>query len=175
MKLQMLSHALLVLSLTAVIGQSNSADNDKQIPVTDATFKCLTEMTAVGAYFVDNLFGNLQGTLDAANSTTGAKFPPGSLISLVPNEAMIKHNEGFDAATNDWEFFLLTVTAEGATVAARGTTEVGNRAGTCLGCHQLAKPEWDLVCGTTHGCAPLPFTREQIVGVQQADLRCKPQ
>ena len=174
MKYPQLSRVLLVLSLMAVIGQSNSADNDKQIPITDATFKCLTEMTQAGNYFVSNLLGNLQTTLDAANSTTGAIFPPGSVVSLVPNEAMVKHQNGWNASTNDWEFFLLDIAAEGTTIAARGTTEVGNQAGTCLGCHQLARPEWDLICGTTHGCAPLPFTREQIMGVQKADLRCKP-
>jgi len=156
----------------AFIGQSNSADDSKKIDIPDSAFKCLTELTASGSFFIDNLLGNLEATLQVANSSSGGKFPPGSLVTLVPNEVMIKHQEGWNPGTNDWEFFLLNVSADGANIAARGTEEVGNQAGSCFGCHQLARPEWDLVCGINHGCAPLPFTREQIQGVQNSDPRC---
>ncbi|MFM1895147.1 MAG: hypothetical protein RLZZ385_221 [Pseudomonadota bacterium] len=164
---------LLGLSLLA-ISHSHTADNDKQLPVSEDTFKCLTDMTkAEGqAYFVDNLLGNLEATLAAAQSPEGGKFPAGSVVSMVPNEVMIKHQEGWNPATNDWEFFLLNVAAEGTTIASRGTVEVVNRAGSCMGCHQLAQPQWDLICSNTHGCAPIPFTREQIAGVQAQDPRC---
>jgi hypothetical protein len=174
MSSSIIKRAAILLSLLAIVGQSNSADLEKQIPVNDDTFKCLSDMTKAGDYFVDNLLGNIQATLDAANSETGATFPPGSVVSLVPNEAMVKHQPGWDESTNDWEFFLLDIAEEGSTIASRGTTDIGNQAGTCLSCHQLARPEWDLICGTTHGCAPLPFTREQIQMVQGADLRCRP-
>lgn len=163
---------LLLIASVFVIGQSNSADNSKQIDVTEAAFKCLTDLAASGEFFVDNLLGNLDATLEVANSATGGTYPAGSLVTLVPNEAMIKHEEGWNPATNDWEFFLLDVSAEGTSIAQRGGVEVTNRAGSCFGCHQLARPEWDLICGMNHGCAPLPFTREQIRGVQQSDPRC---
>ena len=155
-----------------MVSQSNSADNSKQIDVTEAAFKCLTDLAASGEFFVDNLLGNLDATLEVANSETGGSFPAGSLVTLVPNEAMVKHEEGWNPATNDWEFFLLDVSAEGTEIAQRGGVEVANPAGSCFGCHQLARAEWDLICGQNHGCAPLPFTREQIRGVQQADPRC---
>lgn len=167
-----LKSLLLILLSAAFITQSNSADDSKKIAIPDSAFKCLTELTASGAFFVDNLLGNLQATLAVANSDSGGKFPPGSMVSLVPNEVMIKHNQGWNPGTNDWEFFLLNVSAEGTSIAARGAEEVANRAGSCFGCHQLARPEWDLVCGVDHGCAPLPFTREQIRGVQNSDPRC---
>ena len=163
---------LLILTSLFIVAQSNSADNSKQIDVTEAAFKCLTDLAASGEFFVDNLLGDLDATLAVANSEEGGTYPAGSLVTLVPNEAMIKHEEGWNPATNDWEFFLLNVSEEGTNIAQRGGIEVVNPAGSCFGCHQLARPEWDLICGQNHGCAPLPFTREQIRGVQQSDPRC---
>ena len=162
----------LVLVSVGFISQSNSVDVSKAIEIPESAFKCLTELSASGDFFVDNLLGNLDGTLAVANSDTGGKYPPGSLVTLVPNEAMVKHEEGWNPDTNDWEFFLLNVTPEGTTIQARGGIEVANQAGSCFGCHQLARPEWDLICGTDHGCAPLPFTLDQIRAVQLNDPRC---
>lgn len=168
-----LKSILLIMSL-GLISQAHTADNSKQIPVTETTFKCLADMTkAEGlAYFVDNLLGDVAATLAAATSATGGKFPPGSVVSMVPNEVMIKHQEGWNPATNDWEFFLLNVSVEGTSIASRGGAEVVNRSGSCMGCHALAQPQWDLICSNDHGCAPIPFTREQIAQVQQRDPRC---
>ena len=164
---------LLVLLLPMLyLGQSHSADNSKQLDIDESVFRCLSELAASGAFFVDNLLGDLEATLSVANSDSGGVYPPGSLVTLVPNEVMIKHQPGWNPATNDWEFFLLDVSAEGTRIAARGGIEVSNAAGSCFGCHQLARPEWDLICGTDHGCAPIPFTREQIRGVQMSDPRC---
>lgn len=167
--------ALLLGGALAMIGSAFSADQSKQIPVTADLFKCLTEMMPVEGqiYFVDNLLGDLDGTLAVAESASGGRFPAGSVISMVPNEVMVKHQEGWNPATQDWEFFLLSVSADGARIDARGGVEVGNRAGSCMGCHQLSQPQWDLICSNTHGCAPIPFTREQIAGVQAADPRCQ--
>jgi hypothetical protein len=163
--------SLLFIS-AAIISQSYSADDSKKIDIADSAFKCITEFAASGAFFVDNLLGDLDATLEVAASSAGGAFPAGSLLSLVPNEVMIKHREGWNPATNDWEFFLLDVSAQGTSIIARGGEEVSNSAGSCFGCHQLARPEWDLVCGSNHGCAPIPFTREQIRGVQSGDPRC---
>lgn len=165
---------LLCFSLTA-ISQSNSQDADKQLDVTEALFKCLTEMTksSSGAFFVDNMLGDLDATVAVANSETGGQYPAGSVISLVPTEVMIKHQAGWNEATSDWEFFELTVSEAGSEIAVRGTTEVVNRfGGNCFGCHMLATPEWDLICGIGHGCAPLPIDRETIANIQNTDPRC---
>lgn len=143
--------------------------------MTEDLFKCLTEMSKSGSgtFFVDNLLGNNAATESVAASTTGGQYPPGSVISLVPTEVMIKHNPGWNAETNDWEFIELNVSAEGSTIVTRGTTNVVNRfGGNCFDCHKLARPEWDLICGTDHGCAPLPFDRTAIMGIQNADPRC---
>ena len=153
-----------------------SADDAKKIEVTDETFKCLTEMTPVRGFFVANLLGKLEDTLKVANSASGGRYPPGSVIQLVPTEVMVKHREGFSPATNDWEFFELEVSASSSKIKVRGVTEVVNRfGGNCFGCHAAAKPQWDLICEQDHGCAPLPIPAARIVAIQKADPRCKAQ
>lgn len=175
MKFRMMSR-LVGLAITALfLTQSHSQDASKQIDVTAALFDCITEMSkaASGMFFVDNILGNLEATQAVADSETGGIYPPGSLISLVPTEVMIKHNEGWNPDTSDWEFIELNVSETGSEIAVRGTTDVVNRfGGNCFDCHKLARPEWDLICGTDHGCAPLPINRETIIGIQNSDPRC---
>lgn len=131
------------------------------------------EQGGYGAFFVDNVLGNRAETEAVAQSATGGKYPPGTIISLVPTEVMLKHQPGWNAATSDWEFIELEVSAAGSTIIRRGTTDVVNRfGGNCFDCHKLARPEWDMVCGTDHGCAPPPFSREDILAVQAQDPRC---
>ena len=150
------------------------AEEGKQIPVSDETFKCLTEMTPARGFFVANLLGNLDDTLTIANSPAGGRYPPGTMIQLVPTEVMIKHKEGWNPVTKDWEFFELEVSESGSKIKVRGVNEVVNRfGGNCFGCHVAARPEWDLICEKGHGCAPLPITTERIVATQKADPRCK--
>ena len=167
--------SLVFLFAFILVEQSSSEDASKKLTVDETNFRCLTEMekTELGAYFVDNVLGNLEETLAVANSADGGVFPAGSVISLVPTEVMVKHEAGWNEATNDWEFIELSVSAEGSSIVSRGTTEVVNQfGGNCFGCHMLARPEWDLVCGSDHGCAPLPITRETIVNIQNGDPRC---
>jgi hypothetical protein len=164
-----LTRCILLLALTSAI----AADAGKQIPVDDKTFKCLTEMTPVRGFFVANLLGKLDDTVKVAKSPNGGKYPPGSVVQLVPGEVMVKHHEGWSPATRDWEFFELDNSASGSKIKVRGTTEVVNRfGGNCFGCHVAARPEWDLICEKDHGCAPLPIKTEQIVAIQKADPRC---
>jgi hypothetical protein len=136
------------------------------------SFRCITQMAAVRQFYVDNLRGNLDATLAAANSGTGAVYPPGSVIQLIPGEAMVKRNKGFNDATHDWEFFELGPSKGGTQVLQRGTVGVANSLGTCLGCHAQAAEQWDLVCETSHGCAPLSVTRAMIGALQRTDPRC---
>ena len=42
------------------------------------SFRCITKMTPVRQFYVDNLQGNLDATLAAANSKVGAVYPTGS-------------------------------------------------------------------------------------------------
>ncbi len=137
------------------------------------SFPCITKMTPVRQFYVDNLRGNLDATLAAANSTTGALYPPGSVLQLIPGEAMVKRDKGFNTETLDWEFLELDVTKDGTKIRKRGAAEVVNRfGGNCFGCHAPAGAQWDLVCETDHNCAPLPVTRAMIRALQRTDPRC---
>ncbi len=163
-----------VLLLTPLNAEEHTAVADSSdIQVTAETFRCVTEMIPVRHFFVDNLIGNLEGTLEIANSEDGGVYPPGSVVQLVPTEVMVKHGEGWNAATRDWEFFELDVTSEGSAIRNRGFVDVVNRfGGNCFACHIKARPEWDLICEKDHGCEPLPVTAEQILHLQQSDPRC---
>ena len=75
--------------------------------------------------------------------------------------------------TRDWEFFELDISKDGPQIRKRGFADVVNRfGGNCFACHTAARPEWDLVCETGHGCAPIPVTRAMIGAPQRTDPRC---
>ena len=152
---------------------ADKPDAPEGLSVDASSFKCLQQMTRVRHFYVDNLLGDLQSTVDVAESTSGGVYPPGSVVQLVPGEVMVKHPAGFNAATRDWEFFELDVSAEGSTIRNRGFVDVVNRfGGNCFGCHIKARPEFDLICEQDHGCDPIPVTREQIAAIQEGDPRC---
>ncbi len=129
-------------------------------------------MTPVRGFFVTNLTGNLAGTLSVARSLTGGVYPTGTLLQLVPQEAMVKHRPGWNPATDDWEFFALNVSATGTAITTRGIQNVVNRfGGNCASCHMAAKGKFDFVCEHDHGCAPLPISDAIIKAIQLADPR----
>ena len=80
-------------------------------------------MTPVRHFYVDNVLGNLTATLAAANAPKGAPYPPGSVVQLVPGEAMVKREPGVSPATGDWEFFELNVDGKGTKIHKRGFTD----------------------------------------------------
>ena len=184
----LLTHAALVaipITIAVAVGCS-SADDDggggaattdttavEDVVVDAGDFKPLAEMTRVRGFFVDNVAGDLEGTLAVANDPEGGAYPVGTVIQLIPQEAMVKRAPGFDPDSNDWEFFTLDVTGAGTTIVTRGGSEVVNRfSGTsCAGCHSAAEPQFDFVCEDDHGCAPLPVGNDVITAIQNADPR----
>ena len=56
-------------------------------------------MTPVRQLYVNNLRGNLDATLAAANSAIETVYPPGTVLQLVPDEAMVKRDKGFNRET----------------------------------------------------------------------------
>lgn len=145
----------------------------RELTIDASSFGCLSDMAEVRHFYVGNLLGNLDATVAVAESTTGGVYPPGSVVQLVPTEAMVKLAPGVSPATRDWEFFELDVTAEGSSITTRGFGNVENRfGGNCLDCHIEAEPQYDLICELDHGCDPIPVTREQIAAIQAADPRC---
>jgi hypothetical protein len=139
----------------------------------DADFECILDWAKVRKFRITNKLGHIDETLAVANAPGTADYPIGTVIQLIPTEAMVKRREGFDPSSNDWEFFFLSVSAMGTTISNRGTTDVVNGfGGNCLNCHSKAAPQWDFVCEEGHGCDPLPFTPAQIEMVQNSDPRC---
>jgi hypothetical protein len=152
---------------------ANAADSHSA-PITEKSFKCITDMTHVRHFYVDNLNGNLKETVRVASSDKGEPYPAGSVLQLVPTEVMVKREKGFNPTTKDWEFFELDLSKTGSTIRTRGFVEVSNRfGGNCFNCHVKARPEFDLVCDVTHGCDPIPFTRAMSGALQRTDPRCE--
>jgi hypothetical protein len=135
-------------------------------------FVNILDMTPVRGYFIDNRLGHLEEAIAVANDPAGGTYPVGTIIQLIPQEAMVKRAAGFSPATNDWEFFSLAVSPEGTEILARGGPDVINQfGGSCADCHSAAEPQFDLVCEDTHGCAPLPIGDDVIQAVQASDPR----
>lgn len=158
---------------TAQTAPAPTAAAPKPIEITEKTFRCMRDMTHVRGFYVDNIAGNLDGTLAVARSPTGGVYPPGSIVQLFPNEVMVKRETGFNPATHDWEFFELDVDKKGSKIRKRGFVDIKNRfGGNCFACHVQAKPEWDMVCETGHGCQKLPVAGWAIRAMQNSDPRC---
>jgi hypothetical protein len=136
-------------------------------------FVNLHDMTRVRNLFIDNPLGHLDEAVAVAESPDGGQYPVGTIIQLIPQEAMVKRAPGFSPDFGDWEFFELDVSAEGTAIVNRGGREVVNRFGgfSCANCHAKADPQWDFVCEDDHGCDPLPIQDEVFIALQDADPR----
>jgi hypothetical protein len=166
------SGALLAAAGASIVA-SCASEQPKEFKVTDNSFRCITEMTPVRHFFVDNLAGNLPATVKVAQAGRG-EYPVGSVVQLVPNEVMVKMPKGTSPATKDWEFIWLDVDKNGQKIGIRGFTEAKNRFDlNCFACHVKAKPEFDLICETSNGCDPIPLTKPMFGALQRTDPRCK--
>jgi hypothetical protein len=159
-----------ILGPTVVVAPEAPA---MSVIVNENSFRCIRQMSPVRHFYVDNLLGNRDGTLAAANAPKGAIYPAGSVVQLVPTEVMVKREAGFSPATGDWEFFELDVSRSGTTIKTRGFAEVNNRFGkNCFGCHVPAREPWDFVCESGHGCEPIPIDHAMTGALQRSDPRC---
>lgn len=143
------------------------------VNVDETSFSCIRDMTPVRHFYVDNLLGDIESTLAAANAPEGAIYPEGSVVQLVPTEVMVKRESGTFPATGDWEFFELEVNEKGSTIAKRGFVDVVNRFdGNCFSCHAPAREKWDFICESGHGCDPIPIDHKMTGALQRSDPRC---
>ncbi|MCA9546328.1 MAG: hypothetical protein KC613_18110 [Myxococcales bacterium] len=147
----------------------------EDVELAAADFDCMLEWTKVRRFYITNKRGRLEEALDVANNPAGGTYPPGTVIQLVPQEAMVKRAPGWNPVTNDWEFFFLNIDGDGqVTIGARGAEDTVNAfGGNCFECHNKAAPQWDLICEQDHGCDPLPLSARVIENLQQADARCR--
>ena len=73
----------------------------KPVTVSETSFRCMTQMTKVRGFYVDNLLSNKRKTLAVASAKKGGVYPPGSVVQLVPTEVMVKQPPGTSPATKD--------------------------------------------------------------------------
>lgn len=148
-----------------------SSDLDLVMKASD--FGCILKWDKVDRYRITNLLGFQKQALAIARSKDGGVFPVGTVIQLVPQEAMVKRRKGWNPKTKDWEFFFLKVDKNGTQIVSRGKEEVKNQfGGNCFSCHNKAEEKWDLICGENHGCDPLPLSPTVLENIQNADPRC---
>ncbi len=139
-------------------------------------FECLTHWTKVRQFRVVNKAGHGPEALAVASASydvSGLEFPVGTIVQLIPTEAMVKRGGGFDPANHDWEYFALHVSPTGTKILSRGRDEVVNFAGdNCFGCHSAAR-RYDFICEHNHNCVPIPLTDDIVNVLQMDDIRCQ--
>jgi len=144
------------------------------LEMTAGDFECLTNWTRVRRFYITNKAGRLAETLEVANDPEGKTYPVGTIIQLVPFEAMVKRKAGWAPESNDWEFFFLDNSSGVTVIQDRGTAGVENQfGGECLPCHAKAANGWDMVCEQDHGCDPLGITDFIIDSFVDGDERCQ--
>lgn len=161
--------------LAAGLGLSMpSSASAEDLTVSEETFGCILDWPKVrNTRFKHSNPEKLKEAMQIfRDSVPDKEYPIGTILQLVPFEAMVKHPREQFPNTNGWEFFFLDVSKEGTKIADRGERVVNRSQGvTCLSCHQPAV-KFDFVCEKGHGCAPIPFDDQKIAEIQRSDLRC---
>ncbi|BFU96275.1 MAG: conserved exported protein of unknown function [Nitrospira sp.] len=161
--------------LAAVFDASMPAGaSAEDVTVSEETFGCILDWPKVrNTRFKHDDPEKLKEAMRIFRDSVPDKdYPVGTILQLVPHEAMVKHPREKFPKTNGWEFFFLEVSKEGTTIKDRGDNVVNQSQGvTCLSCHQPAA-KFDFVCEKGHGCAPIPFDDQKLAEIQRSDLRC---
>lgn len=129
---------------------------------------CIANGTKAGRSYIQHADPAKLQLAVKAYQAHSSDYPEGTILRMIPGEAMVKRTKTAFPQSNGWEYFALTVTPQGTTVKARGY-EASNPLGTCQNCHSGAKS--DFVCASG-GCANVPLTDERIAQIQAADPRC---
>ena len=146
-----------------------------EVTITEQSFGCILDWPKVrNTRFKHDDPEKLKEAMRILRDSVQDKdYPVGTILQLVPFEAMVKHERTTFPKTNGWEFFALDVSESGTKIRDRGDAVVNLSQGvTCLSCHQPAA-KFDFVCEKGHGCAPIPFDDKMIMDIQKADARCK--
>src|ERR1700693_5578229 len=84
------------------------------------------------------------------DSVPDKEYPTGTVLQLIPTEAMVKHDRAAFPNTNGWELFALKVSADGTTIQDRGDKVLNTSLKKpCLESHSPAA-KLDFVCEKTH-------------------------
>lgn len=145
------------------------------VVVSEKSFGCVLDLPKIRNTRIQNLDPEKlkEATRIFKDSVPDKEYPTGTILQLLPTEAMVKHDRGAFPNTHGWEFFALKVSADGTTILDRGDKVLNTSLKKpCLGCHSPAA-KFDFVCEKGHGCAPVPLTDQKIAEMQAADPRCK--
>jgi hypothetical protein len=159
-----------------------AADAGAEFVARAKDFGCLQEFTPVpGKHFViynRNPRRLRRAVRIATEDLPHRRYPVGTIIQVLPFEAMVKRGGGFNPDGAGWEFFNLQVSAHGTRIVGRTQNEkegrrLRNAFGTCQDrrCHG-ANPEvrkFDRVC--EGHLTPLTLTDEEFEALR-ADPRC---
>lgn len=139
----------------------------------DEDFVCLGDerFDVVGHSRIWNPLGHQAEAVEHARTRALGEYPIGTVLQLFPDEVSVKRGKGFSPETGDWEFFVLDVKSGSTVIAERGTTEIGNVGGSCIGCHGGANA-FDYACFSNDGCGSLPFFIDTTVEPENDDPRC---
>jgi hypothetical protein len=158
---------------TSSTGATSSTAPPRDVVPTAADFVNISRMTRVGDHFIGSLNGHLDEALAVARNPKDAVYPVGTVIQLIPTEAMVKRHQGYSPSTGDWQFFSLKVSPTGTEILSSGAKVKNFLGADCASCHVPAKSHFDFVCEKSHGCAPLGVTDELIATIQKSDPRPK--
>lgn len=139
---------------------------------TEDDFGCLQQWTPVRGFYLTNPLGALDAAIAAAESGFIDEVPPGTIVQLVPLEAMVKLAPGQLPETGDWEYFLLDTSGGRTSIVQRGGADVENVAGSCYGCH-IGALSRDYICEDSGLCSAGAVPRGVVDRLVANDSRCR--
>src|ERR1700758_778615 len=81
------------------------------IVVSEQTFSCILDWPKVRNTYINN--ADPEKLKEAIrifrDDISDTEYPLGTILQVIPSEAMVKHQRGTFAKTNDWELFALDV------------------------------------------------------------------
>lgn len=134
-------------------------------------FECLTNWTLVRHFRIANMLGRLDEALAVAHGDAPFPYPPGTIIQLIPNEAMVKRGGNYDLDNANWEYFVIDPRSGETKITQRGRDEVSNAPIACFACHSAARAV-DFICESGNGCIELGLSQELVLAIQRNDPRC---
>jgi hypothetical protein len=152
------------LVLCLYLAATLSADD---LVINEKSFGCLLDLPKVRNTRIQNPDpAKLKEAIRIfTDSVPDKEYPTGTILQLIPAEAMVKRDRAAFPNTNGWEFFALNVSANGTTIQNRGDKVLNaSLKKPCLECHTPAA-KFDFVCEKGHGCATIPVTDQQIAAI----------
>src|SRR2546426_8320730 len=116
-----------------------SVASSAEVSVSEQTFGCILDWPQVRNTRINHPDPKqlAEAMRILRDSVPNTEYPVGTILQLVPFEAMVKHPREKFPKTNGWEFFALDVSDAGTKIRDRGDNVVNLSQGvTCLSCHR---------------------------------------